>query len=152
MAVGTTSRQAKPRKSLPTKLTAKSVSKRSPVKSTTRKKVAPQKVTVKKLPTKASFGFPTKPSTSKYPSTMSESQKKKESGRSSHRERVLMRAMLRKSGAIPRDAPNEVGDRWLQSHGYLHGKGYDPGAKRVSQLSKALGFKRRPTPKQLGIT
>lgn len=149
MARITSMPQAKRSKSLPAKSPTKRLSKPKPATSTTRKRVPPQKITAKKVSAKKT-AFPSRPS--KFPSTMSESQKHRASGRSSHRERVLMRAMLRKSGTIARDAPNDVGDKWLQSHGYLHGKGYQPPTNRVSKLSKAVGFKRRPTPRQLGIT
>ena len=128
------------RKAAPVKKVA---AKRAPVRTAARPVLA-----TKRVSKKTTFP-PVRPS--KYPSTMSESQKKRAGGKSSHRERVLMRALLRKKGVVDKQAPNEVADKWLQSHGYLHATGYEPPKNRVSALSKSLGYKRRPTVKQLGI-
>jgi len=119
------------------------------------KKVTPRKAAVskrtlatKRVSKKVAFP-PVRPS--KYPTSMSQSQKKRVGGKESHRERVMMRALLRKKGIVDKQAPNEIADMWLEKHGWLHQKGYQPPKNRVSSLARSLGYKRRPTVKQLGL-
>lgn len=79
-----------------------------------------------------------------FPSAgISQSQKKRLSGKSSHRERVLMRATLRRAAvkgtvAMSPNAPNSVADKWLEDHGWLNTKGNQAPVNRVNKLARSL--------------
>lgn len=60
--------------------------------------------------------------------------------KSSHKERVAMRDILRESGVVPRNADNETCDIWLYRHGYLYSSNYKPPANRVARLKRNVGL------------
>lgn len=74
-------------------------------------------------------------------------QHEKETNKSSHHERVQMRAILRKSGRIDPQSDNATADRWLWLHGYLYDPSVDktlPPKDRVKRLARSLGVKDIP--------